>query len=181
MGALITLSLLAYGLAAAGSVSIGVALTLTGLTFTGVALVAAQLTDGTRAMYGITGAVIAVAYVLRAIGDVTENGLSWLSPIGWGQAMHPFSGERWWPAVAAGRRDRIASSCAALALFARRDVGSGLWPARPGPAARAVDCSAPSGSPGACSVARSSAGRRASSCSASASARSATTSRTSMG
>ena len=76
MGALITLSLLSYGLATAGSVSIGVALTLTGLVFTAVALVAAQLTDATRAMYGITGAVIAVAYVLRAVGDVSENGLS---------------------------------------------------------------------------------------------------------
>jgi ABC-2 type transport system permease protein len=133
MGALVTLSLLAYGLAAAGSFSIGVALTLTGLTFTGVALVAAQLTDGTRAMYGITGAVIAVAYVLRAVGDVAENGLSWLSPIGWGQAMHPFSGERWWPAIVSVVA-AIALVGAALALFARRDVGSGLWPARPGPA-----------------------------------------------
>ncbi len=133
MGALITLSLLGYGLAAAGSISIGVALTLTGLTFTGVALVAAQLTDGTRAMYGITGAVIAVAYVLRAVGDVTGNGLSWLSPIGWGQAMRPFAEERWWPAAV----PVVATALlvvGALALFARRDVGAGLWAARPGPA-----------------------------------------------
>ena len=81
----IALSLLAYGLDAAGCLAIGAAFTLTGLTFTGVALVAAQLTDGVRAMYGITGAVIAVSYALRAIGDVSANGLSWLSPIGWGR------------------------------------------------------------------------------------------------
>ncbi|MFI5293281.1 MAG: ABC transporter permease, partial [Candidatus Limnocylindrales bacterium] len=131
-GMFIALSLLAYGLDAAGCVSIGAAFALTGLTFTGVALVAAQLTDGVRAMYGITSAVIAVSYALRALGDVSENGLSWLSPIGWGQAMHPFSGERWWPAllpVAAF----FALGGAALALFVRRDVGSGLWPSRPGP------------------------------------------------
>jgi len=132
MGALISLSLLAYGLPAAGCIAIGIALILTGLTFTGVALVAAQLTDGTRAMYGITGAVIAVAYALRAVGDVADNGLSWLSPIGWGQAMHPFSGERWWPMVLPVVAV-IALVGAALALFARRDVGSGLWPSRPGP------------------------------------------------
>ncbi len=133
MGVLITLSLLAYGLAAAGSISIGLALILTGLTFTGVALVAAQLTDGTRAMYGITGAVIGVAYVLRAIGDVTENGLSWLSPIGWGQAMRPYASELWWPAVI----PVVATALlvvAGLALFGRRDVGAGMWVARPGPA-----------------------------------------------
>ena len=133
MGVLITLSLLAYGLDAAGCIALGVALVLTGLTFTGVALVAAQLTDSTRAMYGVTGAVIAVAYALRAVGDVAENGLSWLSPIGWGQAMHPFSGERWWPVVLPVVAT-VALVGAAFSLFARRDVGSGLWPARPGPA-----------------------------------------------
>jgi len=133
MGALITLSLLSYGLASAGSISIGVALALTGLTFTGVAIVAAQLTDGTRAMYGITGAVIAVAYVLRAVGDVTENGLSWLSPIGWGQAMRPYADELWWPAVIPAAATALLLA-AGLALFARRDVGAGLWAARPGPA-----------------------------------------------
>ena len=131
-GVLIALSLLAYGLDAAGCLSIGAAFTLTGLTFTGVALVAAQLTDGARAMYGITGAVIAVSYALRAIGDVSDNGLSWLSPIGWGQAMHPFSGERWWPALLPVVAS-VALVGAALALFVRRDVGSGLWPSRPGP------------------------------------------------
>ena len=132
MGALVTMSLLAYGLDREGCLSIGVALTLTGLTFTGVALVAAQLTDGTRAMYGLTGAVIAVSYALRAVGDVAQNGLSWASPIGWGQAMYPFSGERWWPAVL----PVIATAAllgSAFALFGRRDVGAGLWPSRPGP------------------------------------------------
>ena len=133
MGSLITLSLLGYGLESAGSISIGVALTLTGLTFTGIALVAAQLTDGTRAMYGITGAAMAVAYALRAVGDVTESGLSWLSPIGWGQAMRPFADERWWPAVVPLV---VTASLVAggLTLFARRDVGAGLWAARRGPA-----------------------------------------------
>jgi ABC-2 type transport system permease protein len=131
-GALIALSLLAYGLDAEGCLSIGVAFTLTGLTFTGVALVAAQLTDGARAMYGITGAVIAASYALRAIGDVSENGLSWLSPIGWGQAMRPFSGERWWPALLPVVASVVLVG-AALALFARRDIGSGMWPSRPGP------------------------------------------------
>ena len=50
-------------------------------------------------MYGIAGAVIGVAYVLRAVGDVGAPALSWLSPIGWYQGMHAFSGLRWWPAL----------------------------------------------------------------------------------
>jgi ABC-2 type transport system permease protein len=132
MGSLVTLSLLTYGLDAESCLAIGVALTLTGFTFTGVALVAAQLTDGVRAMYGLTGAFIAVSYAVRAVGDLGENGLSWLSPIGWGQAMHPFSGERWWPAILLVIATVVLVG-AAFALFARRDVGAGLWPSRPGP------------------------------------------------
>ena len=37
---------------------------------------------------------------LRAARDRRRrrrHGLSWLSPIGWAQAMRPFAGERWWP------------------------------------------------------------------------------------
>ena len=68
-----------------------------GLLFAAVALLAAQLTSGPRAAYGLTGAVIGTAYVLRAIGDVGSPVLTWLSPIGWFQAMHAFSGLRWWP------------------------------------------------------------------------------------
>ena len=54
----------------ADSIALGVGLTLCGWVFTGTALIAAQLTASTRSMYGIAGAVIGVAYVLRAIGDV---------------------------------------------------------------------------------------------------------------
>lgn len=132
LGLLTTLSLLTVGLDAAGSVSLGVSLTLGGMVFAGVALLAAQLTEGTRAMYGITGAVIAVSYVLRAVGDVGNGALSWLSPIGWAQAMRAFAGEEWWPialfVIGAG-----VPVVAAIRIFLRRDVGSGVWAARPGP------------------------------------------------
>lgn len=131
-GLLVTLSLVGSGLPAAGSLACGVGLAFVGLVFTGVAAVAAQLTDGPRAMYGLVGLVIAVSYALRAAGDVAGNGLSWLSPIGWYQAMWPYSGERWWPLwlfVAAAVGLAVATS----ALFARRDLGRGLWAARPGP------------------------------------------------
>ncbi|QIX27296.1 ABC transporter permease [Nocardioides sp. JQ2195] len=133
VGLVTSASLLGYGLPAAGSWAIGVGLFLVGACFTGVALVAAQLTQGARAMYGIVGAVLGAAYALRAIGDVAGNGLSWLSPIGWYQAMRPYADERWWPAsvllVAAA-----VTVGAAYAVFGRRDVGSGVWASRPGPA-----------------------------------------------
>jgi ABC-2 type transport system permease protein len=84
-------------------------------------------------MYGITGVVIGASYVLRALGDVGNGALSWASPIGWGQAMHAFSGERWWPALISVAAVVVLLT-AALRLFARRDIGSGIVAARPGPA-----------------------------------------------
>lgn len=125
--------LVAYGLAVADSIALGVGLAFCGWFFTGTALIAAQLTASTRATYGISGVVLAGAYGLRAIGDVSAPALSWISPIGWYQAMHAFSGLRWWPAllllVGAG-----VGTAAAYAIFDRRDFGSGVLPTRPGPA-----------------------------------------------
>ena len=99
LGVLVAASLASYPLAVADSIALGLGLTLCGWVFTGTALLAAQLTSTTRSMYGIAGAFIGLAYALRAIGDVGSPVLSWLSPIGWYQAMHPFSGLRWWPAL----------------------------------------------------------------------------------
>lgn len=125
-------SLIAYGLPAAGSISLGLAATLAGLVFMGVALVAAQLTEGARAMYGITGAVIVVSYVLRAVGDIGNGAWSWLSPIGWGQAMRAYAEEIWWPALLSVAAALILGAVA-LRILDHRDVGAGVWPTKPGP------------------------------------------------
>ena len=125
----------AIGQPAAGSSALGASLAGVGLVFAGIAAVAAQVSQTTSSMYGITGGAIGAAYLLRAAGDVGDGTLSWLSPIGWGQAMRPYAGERWWPlalmlVVGAGL------VAAAVALRARRDDGAGLVAPRPGPPAR---------------------------------------------
>ncbi|MCW2772908.1 MAG: putative transporter [Nocardioides sp.] len=133
VGALTGASLVAYGLAPADSIGLAAGLTLCGWFFTGTAVVAAQLTTSTRAAYGIAGAVIGLSYALRALGDISAPALSWMSPIGWYQAMHAFSGLRWWPGLLllAGAGVTVAVG---YAVFDRRDFGSGVLPARPGPA-----------------------------------------------
>lgn len=132
LGALVAGSLIAYPLAVQDSLALGVGLTLCGALFTGVALIAAQLTSTTRGMYGLTGAVIGVSYALRAVGDLGSAVFSWLSPIGWYQAMHAFSGVRWWPALLLLAGSLLAGF-AAYAVFVRRDYGAGVLAARPGP------------------------------------------------
>ena len=133
LGVLVALSLWAYPLAAADSWGLGLGLTAAGWCFTGTALVAAQLASSTRAMYGLAGAVLGLAYALRAVGDVGNHALSWLSPIGWYQAMHAFSGLRWWP-IALLLLGAAVTTAAAYVLFGHRDLGGGILAARPGPA-----------------------------------------------
>ena len=133
LGLLVAGSLVAYGLAVTDSVGLGAGLTVTGWFFSATALVAVQLTTSTRAAYGVAGVVIGVAFVLRAIGDVSTQALSWLSPIGWYQASHPFSGLRWWPLLVPLVLGAVVL-VAARAVFDRRDFGSGVLAARPGPA-----------------------------------------------
>jgi ABC-2 type transport system permease protein len=137
LGALVTLSLVVVPLRLADSLALGVGLTLAGWCFTGASAMAAQVTSSTRGMYGIVGALIAASYAVRAVGDVGNPALSWLSPLGWYQAMHAFSGLRWWPALLLLGL-AAASTAAAYRLFAVRDFGSGLWAGRPG-AGRADD------------------------------------------
>jgi ABC-2 type transport system permease protein len=133
LGAFVAAGLVAFPLDAVDSIAVGAGLTLCGWVFTGTALVAAQLTSSTRSMYGVAGGAIGVAYALRAIGDVGPPVLSWLSPIGWYQGMHPYSGLRWWPALLLLALTAAATGTAYL-LFGRRDFGSGMWATRPGPA-----------------------------------------------
>lgn len=132
LGLGVSASLLSWPLAAADSVALGVGLTLCGWLFSGTALVAMQLTSSARSAYGIAGLVIGVAYVLRAVGDVGNGVLSWLSPIGWYQGMHAFSGLRWWPVLLLLAGAALSTTTSYL-VFDRRDVGAGVLASRPGP------------------------------------------------
>jgi len=135
---LIGLALASQGLPAAGSFAMGLGIGGCVWFFSAVTAVAVQVSSSSRAANGIGGIVIGAAYLLRAAGDsAAEDGprwLSWLSPIGWSQQMRPFAGERWWVLAL-----YVAISVVLLgigyALVGRRDIGAGLLPERPGPAA----------------------------------------------
>lgn len=116
----------------AGSVALAGSLVAVGLVFAGVTALAAQLFSTGRATLGMSSAVLAVAFVLRAAGDIAHNDLSWLSPIGWAQAVRAYAGERWWTlALCVGVAVGLVAG--SFWLSTRRDLGAGLVPARPGP------------------------------------------------
>lgn len=144
VGVLIAGALWALGLPLGGSATLGAGFASIGVGFAAVSLVANQLTAHARAANGIAGAAVAVGYVLRAVGDTSMPALSWLSPFGWAQAMHPFSGNRWWP-LALCLAVSAALVVLALALEERRDLGAGILPDRAGPATAGVLLGSPIG------------------------------------
>lgn len=115
----------------AGSMLFGTAMAAVGLVFAGIAAVTAQVTEHSRAASGIAGALIGVAYMLRAIGDTGGSALSWLSPIGWAQQTKVFVDDRWWP-LGISVVLTVALIVTAFAIESRRDVGAGLMAQRPG-------------------------------------------------
>lgn len=132
VAALVTVSLATLGLPVAGSVAMGLSFLTMGLVFAGVTAVTTQVSENTRVAGGLAGAVLAASFVLRAVGDVGDGTLSWLSPIGWSQKLRPFAGEAWW-ALAVPLVATVALAAATRFLAARRDFGAGLVAPRPGP------------------------------------------------
>jgi ABC-2 type transport system permease protein len=134
LGLLVALGLVGQDLPAGGAVAFGLALAFCGCVFAMVGAVAAQLTESAGGARGFGLSVLGLAFVLRMAGDAGEgNVLHWLSPIGWGQHIRAFAGERWWVLLLSVG---LAGVLAAVAypLSAHRDLGAGILPARLGPA-----------------------------------------------
>ena len=74
-------------------------------------------------MWGLL--ILAVAYVLRGVGDVTNTWVTWLSPLGWAEKAAPFGDMRWWtlliPLAVGGLLAALA-----VVVAGRRDLGSSL-------------------------------------------------------
>ncbi|ALG05724.1 ABC transporter permease [Kibdelosporangium phytohabitans] len=142
---LIALGLDGQGLPVDGSLLAGFAFGTLGIAFAAVAAVAAQLAENTRTVTGIATLVLAVAFVLRLIGDAgSATWLSWLSPIGWVQQAHPYAENRWW-ILALLLAVAVVLVGVAFGLVSRRDHGAGLIRPRPGPPEASASLSGPFG------------------------------------
>jgi ABC-2 type transport system permease protein len=131
-GAIGAAGLLTTEIPAAGSLAFGAALAGSGLVFTAVAAVAAQLSPSARVARGFAFAVLGAAFTLRAVGDAGSGTLSWLSPLGWSLQVRPYAGERWWVLLLHLATTAVLTAVA-YRLLAGRDVGAGLIAERPGP------------------------------------------------
>lgn len=102
-----------------------------GCVFAAVAAVTVQLSAFARAASGMAGAVLALGFVVRGIGDMSAvsggslDWLSWLSPFGWAQQTAPFTLDRWWPLLYEVGLFAVLG-VVALVLQSRRDLGAGI-------------------------------------------------------
>lgn len=143
LGLLTALALGAAGLPTVGTLAFGATWAAAGAVFGAVGALAAQLSRSARAAVGLALAAVGAAYLLRAVGDSSGPlWLTWLSPIGWGQQVRPFAGERWWVLVAFALAFP-ALVAAAYRLADARDLGAGMLPERTGPARAALSLRSP--------------------------------------
>lgn len=119
-----------------GSLLFAATMVSVGMVFTGVTAITVQLSEYSRGASAMAGAVLGIAFVLRAVGDMAEAGggtMSWLSPLGWAQQTAPFVLDRWWPlALLLGLA--VVTTAAGYLLSSRRDLGASVFQVRPGAA-----------------------------------------------
>jgi ABC-2 type transport system permease protein len=128
---------LAGGLPAGGSAYLALATVSVAPVFVGVGAIASQVAPTRRIALELSGAVVGLFLVARVIAD-TAGGAGWLrwaTPLGWAEAMRPFTGAQ--PLVLALP---VATTglllVAAARIAARRDIGTGVLPARDSAAPR---------------------------------------------
>jgi ABC-2 type transport system permease protein len=95
-----TLAMSATGFAIIDTAAMCLGITGVAMVFGGVAAVTAQLWRQARTATGAAMATLALAALVRGIGDVINtsgSAVSWFSPIAWAQQMRAFVDVRWWP------------------------------------------------------------------------------------
>ncbi|TKC16184.1 ABC transporter permease [Robertmurraya kyonggiensis] len=114
-----------------GSLLYGAALGGTGLVFAGVTAVFAQLSESSRGTIGWSVAILLGAYLFRAITDLSNEALSWLSPLGWVTKAEVYSSNNWGPIVLM-LAVAILLFVIANYLNSIRDLEQGFIASRPG-------------------------------------------------
>ena len=119
------LGLIASGVPATRSVLYAASLGALAFVFAGLAALLAQVTLHSRGVYVWSLLTLAVAYLLRGVGDVTKTWVTWLSPLGWAEKAAPFGAMRWWTLLIPLAIGGLLATLAVL-VAGRRDLGSSL-------------------------------------------------------
>ena len=119
------------GISLAGSFLYGAALGVSGLLFASIAAVFAQLASTSRGGLSYSFIALGVLYLIRAIGDVSSEVLSYISPLGLILRTEIFYNNNWYP-IWITLILFVIITITAFYLNAKRDLGAGIIPAKPG-------------------------------------------------
>jgi ABC-2 type transport system permease protein len=125
-----TIAMSATGFRIVDTAAMSLGITGVSMLFGTVAAVTAQLWRQARTATGAAMGVLAVAVLVRGVGDVINNSgsaLSWFSPIAWAQQMRAFVDLRWWP-LAMLVALTITLMLTAAVLEVRREYDDGNLP-----------------------------------------------------
>ncbi|MGJ9460558.1 ABC transporter permease [Oceanobacillus sp. CF4.6] len=114
-----------------GSLLYGASLGATGILFTSLTAVFAQLSESSRGTISLSLTVLGLAYLIRAIGDVGNETLSWFSPLGWTLGTEVYVNNYWWPVLLLLVVSFVLTILA-FYLNAIRDLNSGFLPSKAG-------------------------------------------------
>lgn len=114
-----------------GSMMYGAALGVTGIYFAAITSLIAQLTQTSRGTIGYSFAFLGIAYILRAIGDISSEPLSLISPLGLILRTEAYVNNYWWPILVMLILSIIIAGIA-FYLNSIRDLGAGFISVKPG-------------------------------------------------
>ncbi|GAE31644.1 ABC transporter permease [Halalkalibacter hemicellulosilyticus] len=114
-----------------GSLLYGAALGATLLFFGGMTAVFAQLSESSRGTMGLSIAVLLISYLVRGMTDVSNEALSWISPLGLVTKAEVYWNNNWGPILLMVGASFLLFILANV-LNAVRDLESGFIPAKPG-------------------------------------------------
>jgi ABC-2 type transport system permease protein len=121
------------GNGAVGALAYGLSIGMQGFLFAMLTLLMAQLFSTARGSMGAAFALLGISYICRAYGDMNNNLLSYISPMGLGLKVEAFYSNHLMPVIALFAQAVVAAAVA-LWVNARRDTGAGVFPARKGKA-----------------------------------------------
>ncbi|MDR2256345.1 MAG: multidrug ABC transporter permease [Arthrobacter sp.] len=123
----------------ATSFLLGATFTATGLLFTAVAVLAAQLGADAHTCTALAVGTLGALFLLRGALSTLEAPAwtVWLDPLGWVGETHPGDQNNPWPLLAVLAL-ALAVLAVALVLQSRRDFGQGVLDPRPGPATGSI-------------------------------------------
>lgn len=114
-----------------GSLLYGALIGVTGIFFAASTALFAQITATPRGTLSFSFAYLGISYLLRAIGDVSSETLSMLSPLGWVLRSQVYVNNYWWP-IFLTLGAAILVGALAFYLNSMRDMGAGFIHARRG-------------------------------------------------